>query len=210
MPQIKGHQSGIDPAWLPEGRDKWALFARIHDRLLQAGYRPIGMDHFALPEDELALAQDDGRLHRNFQGYTVLATSDVVGLGISAIGDVDGCYTQNAKSFRGYCEALEGGRLATARGLRRSLDDEVRRAAIESLMCNLRIDWTALSARFGLDVRDRLADVVEAVKRGPEADFISDDGLRLELTERGRPFVRNVAMRFDAYQAERSVGSRSI
>lgn len=210
MPQIKGHQSAIDPAWLPEGRDKWALFARIHDRLLQAGYRPIGMDHFALPDDELALAQHDGRLHRNFQGYTVLATSDVVGLGISAIGDVDGCYAQNAKSFRGYCEALEAGGLATARGLRRSLDDELRRAAIESLMCNLRIDWAALSERFELDVRERLADVVEAATRGPEADFIRDDGHRLELTERGRPFVRNVAMRFDAYQGERSVGSRSI
>jgi oxygen-independent coproporphyrinogen-3 oxidase len=210
MPGIKGHQRALDPATLPEGRAKWALFARIHDRMVGAGYRPIGMDHFALPGDELARAQRDGRLHRNFQGYTVLATSDVVGLGISAIGDVDGCYAQNAKSFRAYCEALEAGRLATERGLRRSLDDDVRRAAIESLMCNLRIDWGQLSARFGVDVRGRLAAAVEALKGGPEAEFIDEDGARLALTERGRPFVRNVALGFDAYRGERQVGSRSI
>jgi oxygen-independent coproporphyrinogen-3 oxidase len=210
LPEIKGHQKRIEPDSLPEGRDKWAIFARIHRHFIAEGYRAIGMDHFALPDDELSLAQGTGRLRRNFQGYTVLPADEVIGLGISAIGDVAGAYVQNAKSFRGYTASLAEGRLPVARGLKRSRDDVIRRAVIESLMCDFRIDWAALADRHGLDVRSHVQGSLERLEKGPEARFYTEGDGMLELTERGRPFVRNVAMAFDAYVDRGHVFSRSV
>src|SRR5262249_44431497 len=127
-------------AALPAGPDKLELFLLAYRALVGAGYRPIGMDHFALPDDELARAQERRTLGRNFQGYTVKPPGDVVALGVTGISDVAGCYAQTTRPLGRYYAAVAAGRLATERGLALSEDDRRRRAVITSLMCNFWVD----------------------------------------------------------------------
>jgi oxygen-independent coproporphyrinogen-3 oxidase len=163
------------------------------------------MDHFAKPDDELAVALRQGRLRRNFQGYTAMPDAyEVVGLGMTAIGDIGEAYLHNVKDLKEYYAAIDGGRLAVHRGWELSAEDVVRRAIIGELMCNFRVDFDALGARYGrhlADFPDALADL-----RG-----LQDEGLvvlaadALEVTALGRLFVRNVAMVFDEHL--RTVGT---
>jgi oxygen-independent coproporphyrinogen-3 oxidase len=172
---------------------------------VDAGYLPIGMDHFAVPEDELALAQQRRALGRNFQGYTVKAAPDVVALGSTGISDVGGAYAQNVRALPYYYERVREGRFATERGIQLTEDDRRRRAIITQLMCNFWVDLGEDGTRdFALEL-ERL---------GPLEDdgLVRREGSQLEVTPLGRLFVRNVAMVFDAYlrQAERSRFSRTV
>jgi oxygen-independent coproporphyrinogen-3 oxidase len=206
VPWIRGHQKRLSSEAMPGREEKFALFAVARERLLGAGYEAIGMDHFALPDDELARARREGRLRRNFQGYTVVPGADVIGLGISAIGDVSGAMIQNEKKLSRYREALEAGRLPVERGLVRSDDDRLREHVIHELMCNFRLDVAAVERRFGVrfaeyfatDLEDLQAHVAEGLAR-VEPDHI-------EATEVGRLFVRNLAMCFDRYLREKHAG----
>ena len=144
VPWIRGNQKRIDPAMLPTGERKLELFGAVMDRFLAAGYVQIGMDHFALPHDELARASAARRLHRNFMGYTTKPATDMVGLGVSAIGDVAGAFVQNTKKLSTYYADLEAGRFPVERGYLLDPDDRLRRALITELMCNFRIDPPAL------------------------------------------------------------------
>jgi oxygen-independent coproporphyrinogen-3 oxidase len=214
VPWIRGHQTGIDEADLP-GRDlKLELFAMARERLLGAGYEPIGMDHFAKPDDELSRARREHRLRRNFQGYSVIPAPDVIGLGISAIGDVQGSYVQNEKKLTTYEEAVCAGRLPVQRGVARSADDELRRDVIHELMCNFRVDFDAIEKRHGIDFADYFADDLAALAEH-EADgmvTVGDDAI--EATPVGELFVRNLAMCFDRYlrdkQGDQPVFSRTV
>ena len=208
VPWVKGHQKQIDIDTCAAGRDKWVLFSMLHNRLVEAGYRPIGMDHFARPDDELARAQSENRLRRTFQGYTVLPAKDILGIGISSISNTAGVWAQNVKSFRGYCQAIEDGHLATERGVACSQDDHIRRHVIEDLMCNFRIDWDRLSKQFNLDVRAHVQASLENLSKNPEGDFITEQDNVLLLKPEGRPFVRNVAMLFDAYLPDQDTGGQ--
>ncbi|MBZ4333456.1 oxygen-independent coproporphyrinogen III oxidase [Corallococcus interemptor] len=194
MPDVLKHQKRMPAEAIPGARTKLELFRAACEAFVTAGYRPIGMDHFAVPEDELARAQAERRLGRNFQGYTVKAASDVVALGSTGISDVGGAYAQNVRPLSSYYARVAEGRLATERGVVLTEDDQRRRAVITQLMCNF---WTDLGADGGTYFAPELERL-----RAFEADgLLVRDGTQLELTALGRLFVRNVAMVFDAYLA---------
>ncbi len=199
LPNLKSHQHLISPEALPSTESKYRLFAQSIEKFTDAGYRQIGMDHFALPEDELSLAQDDGRLHRNFMGYTVHAAEDMIGFGMSAIGYVENGFFQNHSKLDEYKQAVVDAGLAVYRGMTLSHDDLVRQYVIASLMCNFRLRFDALRKRFNVDYDQYFPQ--QHVKLAPfiEDGFITVSDSGLDITPLGRTFVRNIAMTFDAY-----------
>lgn len=203
VPWVRGHQKKIEESQLPDAQTKVALFAIARERFLRAGYEPLGMDHFARPDDELAKAKRDGRLRRNFQGYSVLPGDDVIGLGISAIGDVRGAYVQNEKKLSTYEERINAGSLPVARGIMRSADDEVRRVVIHELMCNFRVDPAMVERRFGIDFATYFAADLERLAPHEREGFVRIRPEAIEATPIGELFIRNLAMCFDRYQQEK-------
>jgi oxygen-independent coproporphyrinogen-3 oxidase len=213
---MRPHQKAIDPRDLPDARAKRALVGAAVDAFTAAGYVPIGMDHFALPDDELAVAACERRLHRNFMGYTVRPAPDSVAAGVSAIGDVAGAFAQNHKTLARYYDALDAGRFPIDRGYALSDDDRLRRYVIAELMCNFHLDAAALRARFGVDLEDRFAPELDRLTEpgGPAADgLVRVERGGLTVTDVGRLFVRNVCMVFDTYLSAhegRPVFSRTV
>jgi oxygen-independent coproporphyrinogen-3 oxidase len=216
VPWMRPHQKAIDPLDLPDPAAKRALVGAAVDAFTAAGYVSIGMDHFALPDDELAIAARERRLHRNFMGYTVRPAPDSVGVGVSAIGDVAGAFAQNHKTLARYYEAIDAGRFPIERGYALSDDDRVRRYVIAELMCNFHLDATALRARFGVDLQERFSPELDRLTAagGPAADgLVRVERGGLTVTDLGRLFVRNVCMVFDTYLAAhegRPVFSRTV
>jgi oxygen-independent coproporphyrinogen-3 oxidase len=217
VPWIRGNQRRIDPKDLPPPSQKLELFLAATESFLDAGYRPIGMDHFALPGDELATAAAAGRLHRNFMGYTTKPATDMVGAGVSAIGDVSGAFAQNTKKLSTYYATLDRERFPVERGYPLDDDDRVRRFVITELMCNLGLDVPVVERRFGIDFRHYFE--TELRELAAEGGLVAD-GLvevrpdRVQVTARGRLLVRNVCMTFDRYlrgkTADRPVFSRTV
>ena len=200
----RGNQRRIDERALPGPDARLELFLSAREQLLAAGYQAIGMDHFALPGDPLAKADRAGTLRRNFMGYAVVTGADILGLGVTAIGDVAGAYVQNHGKLVHWREAIARGELPTARGLVRSREDELRGAIIADLMCRHFVDKRAIESRFAaVDHEPWRFDERFALERAELAGAIAD-GLVIEtpeallLTETGKLFVRNVAMAFDA------------
>jgi len=187
---------------LPSASEKLAILAKAIERFEQAGYLYIGMDHFALPDDELARAQRMGNLIRNFQGYSVGPESDLIGVGVSSIAKVATTYSQNERDLSAYYDALDGGRLPVARGYEMGADDMLRRAVIMALMCQFEVSLEAISTAWLVDFREKfapeLADLAEYVELGLVT--IGDDAI--SVTPRGRFFVRSVASVFDRYLRE--------
>jgi oxygen-independent coproporphyrinogen III oxidase len=200
VPWVRSNQKRIDEETLPDRDAKFALLAQAISTFRGGGYEQIGMDHFALPEDELAQALGQRTLHRNFMGYTVSRAPDMIGLGISAIGDVAGAYAQNQKKLSTYYADLDAGRLPIERGYGLSEDDRVRRHIISELMCNLWLDTRAVEQRYAVDFAVDFAKELAALQEGPVVDGLAvlhDDAI--EVTALGQLFVRNVCMPFDAY-----------
>jgi len=194
MPDVLKHQRRMPAEAIPTGRAKLELFRAAYATFVEAGYRPIGMDHFAVPEDELARAQERRGLGRNFQGYTVKSATDVVALGSTGISDVAGAYFQNVRQLPRYAANVKQGHFATERGIYLSEDDMRRRAIITQLMCNFWVD-------LGPDATHDFALELERLRSFEEDGLVIRTGSQLELTPLGRLFVRNVAMVFDAYLA---------
>jgi len=199
LPARMKNQQAIDASKLPTGPDKYELFATARCMFLEAGYQAIGMDHFARPDDELAVALDERRLHRNFMGYTVVPADDMIGFGVSAIGEIGGCYAQNDKTFSGYYDKIERMRFATARGCILSEDDAVRRWVIRQLMCNFYLDTQQLERRFGVAYADYFAMEEQALQDFYEQGFLEQENGNLRVLPLGQVFIRNLAMVFDAY-----------
>lgn len=197
VPWIKGHQKMMEVSELPSPQEKVALFAAARERFLAAGFEPIGMDHFARPTDELARALQSGTLRRNFQGYAVIPAPDVIGLGISAIGDVGGLYAQNTKKLSRYSELIESGHLAVERGIAMDRDDTIRRAVIHDLMCNFRVDIAQHEATHGIDFASYFAPDLELLQPlvADGLAIVTDEAV--EATPTGELFVRNLALCFD-------------
>jgi len=192
VPDMRQHQRKLPVEFLPRGSEKLGLFRLAYEAFVNAGYKPIGMDHFALPEDELASAQGRRTLGRNFQGYTVKSTGDVVAFGITGISDLQGAFAQNVRPLYRYYEAIDAGRFATQRGIRLTDDDRRRRALIDQIMCNF---WADL----GPDGHEYYARELEDLRALEREGLVRTSGTEIELTPVGRVFVRNVAMVFDAY-----------
>ena len=203
VPWIRGHQTQIPKEALPDRDLKFELYGIARERFLSAGYEPIGMDHFAAPDDELTRARRERRLRRNFQGYAVIPAPDVVGLGISAIGDVRGAYVQNVKKLSEYRDLIKAGRLPVARGIARNADDEVRRHVIHELMCNFGVDISAVQERYKIDFHDYFAADLEELRAHEGDGMVRLDNGRIEATAVGELFVRNLALCFDRYWRER-------
>lgn len=199
VPNLRPHQSRIDVATLPTGPTKHRLFEMAKERLLAAGYVSIGMDHFAKREDELAVAQAEHRLSRNFQGYTVLPASDTVAMGSSSISDIAGAYAQNVRSLPKYYDAIRAGQLATDKGAWLTADDKIRRDAIMELMCNFHLDLRGLGARHGIDAASYLAASLDGLREMEADGLLSVSDEAVSMTELGESFLRPAAMAFDAW-----------
>ena len=204
VPWLRPNQKAIDPLDLPDAGTKRALLGSAIETFGLAGYDAIGMDHFALPDDELAIASRERRLHRNFMGYTTRRANDSVAAGVSAIADVSGAFAQNHKSLARYYEALDAGQFPIERGYGLNADDRVRRYLITELMCNFRIEFARVRAQFGVEPLDYFARELEALAApgGPVADGLLEiEADTLTMTPPGRLFVRNICMTFDRYLA---------
>lgn len=203
LPRTQKNQTRIDETLLPSQETRLLSFGLARQRFLEAGYVPIGMDHFALPGDGLARAAEDRTLHRNFMGYTTQVAPDVVAFGTSAIGEVDGAFAQNTKKLNRYEAALAEDRFPVERGYARTADDALRSDVIRALMVNLHLDVRDVERRHGIDFAAYFADALATLRAGPEPDgFVRIAPETLEVTEAGRLFVRNVAMAFDAHLAK--------
>ena len=199
LPHLFKPQRQIKAADLITPAEKLGLLGLTVEMLTAAGYVYVGMDHFALPGDELVRAQADGTLQRNFQGYSTHAECDLVALGVSSISKVGDAYAQNAKTLPEYYRRIAAGTLAVERGVALDAEDRLRRDAIQRLMCATRLDFAALEQRHGIRFEEHFADELERLKP-LEADGLVTRGERwLQITARGRLLMRNVAMLFDAH-----------
>ena len=209
VPWLK-KQQGSFAAHLPEGMEKFEIFRTGLLKFLEAGYLYIGMDHFAKPDDELAVAQRNRTLHRNFQGYTTKAGADLYGMGVSAISGIGNAYAQNYREVPQYTEAVHRRGLATMRGYRLSEDDRLRRAVISRLLCHAIIRKDEIAADFGVNFDDYFAAEISHLQ-----PFVEDRLVRLfpgeiGVTPLGRIFIRNVAMLFDPYLEKQRLAERPL
>jgi oxygen-independent coproporphyrinogen III oxidase len=212
VPWMKKHQKLLEPK-LPSERDKFEIFRTALARFTDAGYEYIGMDHFARPDDELSRARRDRTLHRNFQGYTTKAGTDLLGIGMSAIGAVGDSFVQNRRDLPGYRSAVESDGAATFRGFRLSFDDRVRREVIASMLCHGIVVIPEIEATYGIRFREYFADALERLAPCADDGLIEISATELRATPLGRVFLRNLAMPFDAYlpaQLEKPVFSRTL
>ncbi|GAA4742966.1 oxygen-independent coproporphyrinogen III oxidase [Sphingomonas daechungensis] len=208
VPSFKPHQRKIDGAALPDSEMRFAQSRAIAEALVGAGYVEIGLDHFALPDDPLAKASANGRLHRNFQGYTTDEAEVLIGLGASSIGRMPQGFVQNEVRLPEYERLVRQCRLPVARGYRFAGEDQLRAAIIERLMCDQHVDLGAVCQGFGADPAKLLAAT-------PLESMIADglverEGARLSVTRHARPLVRSIAAAFDAHLSENDRHSRAI
>ena len=199
MPALFKPQRRINEDELPSGETKLDMLSLCIRRLTEAGYVYIGMDHFAKPNDELAVAQRQGRLHRNFQGYSTHAEAEMVAMGVSAISSVGSTYSQNEKTLEGYYERLEQGELPICRGIKMNVDDLLRRIIIQMLMCNFELSIKSVELAYPITFANYFATELEKL-RVLEADgLLSIDSEWITVTPKGRLLIRNICMVFDRY-----------
>ncbi len=199
LPERFMPQRRISADDLPSPAQKLEMLQASIEQLTRAGYRYIGMDHFALPDDELAVAQEEGTLQRNFQGYTTHGHCDLIGLGVSAISQIGDLYSQNDSDIASYQQSLGNGQLATRRGLHCNADDRVRRAVIQQLICHFQLDFAAIEQAHGLVFRDYFAALWPELQQLARDGLIRLDAERLEVLPAGRLLVRSLCMLFDRY-----------
>ncbi|KXX64487.1 oxygen-independent coproporphyrinogen III oxidase [Marichromatium gracile] len=189
---------------LPTAEVKLDILQATIQRLTDAGYVYIGMDHFARPDDELAIAQQAGTLYRNFQGYSTHADCDLIGIGVTSIGKVDNTYGQNQRELDEYYAAIDAGRLPVFRGIELTRDDIIRRDVITRLICNFVLDIPAVEAAWDIDFKTYFADALDKLQVMVEDGLVELDAERIRILPRGRLLVRNICMTFDAYLAAKS------
>ncbi|MBO9489919.1 oxygen-independent coproporphyrinogen III oxidase [Endozoicomonas sp. G2_1] len=202
LPQRFAAQRKLKDEWLPNTQEKFNLMKLAVETLCDYGYEFIGMDHFAKPNDELAKAQQQGKLHRNFQGYTTQGHCDLLGFGVSAISAIGNSYSQNIKELKGYYQAIEQQDHALEKGLMLNHDDLIRGEVIKSLMCNLFLDKNAINQMFNIDFDQYFAADL------PLLETFIDDGLvintkdHIEVKQKARLLIRIICMSFDAYMKQ--------
>ena len=202
-------QRQINSDDLPSAEDKLAILQQVTNKLIAAGYEYIGMDHFAKPTDELAIAQKERKLYRNFQGYSTNSDCDLVALGITSIGKVADSYSQNIKTIKEYTEVIDSGHLPVFRGVALSEDDVLRREVINQLICHFELNFKEIENAFTIDFSDYFANELKQIID------MQDDGL-LELTKdrilvlpEGKLLIRNICMVFDVYLKQMKTGKFS-
>lgn len=205
LPERFKPQRRIDALELPSASSKMSMLSHSMAAFMKAGYVYVGMDHFALPDDALAVAKRQGRLHRNFQGYSTQPDCDLIGLGVSSIGRIGSTYSQNAKTVDEYYDYLDQGHFPVVRGLALSRDDIVRRAVIMALMCQGQVTFESIELAFLIDFKNYFSSELEALQKLQEQGLVALESGGIQVTEVGWFFVRAVAMVFDKYlQADRN------
>ncbi len=208
MPRLFKAQRQIKDEDLPSAEDKLALLGLAVERLSAAGYEYIGMDHFALPQDELARAQREGGLHRNFMGYTTHAQTDLVGFGVSAISHVGDSFTQSHRDLPAWEAAIDEGRLPVWRGLLLGRDDVIRADLIQQLMCQGEIDVRRFERTHGISFGEYFTDALAALKPLQQDGLVQCPPGSIRATSRGRALLRIIAMCFDRYLGDPGEGAR--
>lgn len=205
QPQRFNPQRRLSAAELPTAKASMTMLARALLAFQDAGYVHVGMEHFALPDDALAIAKRQGRLHRNCQGYSAQPDGDLISLGVSAIGRIGATYSQNAKTLADYYDALDQGRLPVVRGLALSRDDMVRRSVIMALMCQGQLEFESIELAHLIDFKSYFAAELALLHDMQAQGLVDVTGTSLQVTDKGWYFVRGVAMVFDRYlQADRT------
>jgi oxygen-independent coproporphyrinogen III oxidase len=209
VPWLKKQQGSFE-AHLPEGMEKFRIFRAGLQKFLDAGYLYIGMDHFARPGDELAIAQQNRTLHRNFQGYTTKAGADLYGMGVSAISSIGEAYAQNRREVPNYESTVAKRGIATMRGYRLSHDDVLRRAVIGRLLCHTIIPKHEVEAEFGIAFDEYFTAELLRLRSAQDEGLVVLSGGEIRVTPLGRIFIRNVAMTFDRYLHEQQMDQRPL
>ena len=204
LPERFMPQRRINTSDLPSPAEKLSMLERTIEQLTGAGYRYIGMDHFALPDDELAIAQEESTLQRNFQGYTTHGHCDLIGLGVSAISQIGDLYCQNSSDIAHYQHTLGSDQLATSRGLLCNQDDRIRREVIQQIICNLHLPFARIEQAFNIDFRGYFSHQWPVLETMAEDGLIALDNEQLTVLPAGRLLVRSICMVFDAYLAQQS------
>lgn len=204
LPERFRPQRLIKAEELPAPADKLAMLENCIEQLNQAGYRYIGMDHFALPGDELAVAQENGHLQRNFQGYTTHGHCDLIGLGVSSISQIGTLYAQNSSHLKQYEEQLDAEKLAVFRGLDCNEDDLLRRAVIQKLICDFKLEFSDIEEKFGVVFRDYFADAWPTLQQMHRDGLIILGDNHIDICPSGRLMARSVCMLFDRYTSQQS------
>jgi oxygen-independent coproporphyrinogen-3 oxidase len=192
-------QQGSFARFLPDGTEKFQIFATAIDKLTNAGYRYIGLDHFARPEDEISVAQDDRTLHRNFQGYTTKAGCDLYGMGVSSISGLESVYAQNWRDLPLYYQVIDRGCWPTMRGMRVSEEDKLRRSVINRILCHRTVVKKEVETDFEIDFDKHFASELKQLTELEEDGLVKLAGNRIDVAGLGQIFIRNVAMVFDEY-----------
>jgi len=200
IPERFKAQRRIPTETLPSIQQRTELFLYATERLVDAGYQTIGLDHFAKPGDPLAKALADGSLRRNFQGYSTHQATDLIGLGVSAISNLNGVYAQNSPQLDVYRERVTDNQFATVRGVKLTRDDEIRSTVIEQIMCTGRVDWTNIAATYAIDPATYFADARDAIEQFTNVGIVTQTPQELVVMPQGRLLLRAVAMVFDAYK----------
>jgi len=204
LPELFKPQRRINDADLPTPDQKLEILQRTNQQLSEAGYLYIGMDHFALPDDELAVAQREGTLYRNFQGYSTHRDCDLIGIGVTSIGVVGNTYSQNLKTTEEYYSAIDGGELAVFRGVELDDDDLLRQDVITELICNFRLQFSDIEQRHNIVFSDYFSVELEELKVMVEDGLVTMDGNGVTVATAGRLLIRNVCMVFDRYLREKN------
>ena len=204
LPTLFAAQRKIKDADLPTAQQKLDILQETISSLTDAGYQFIGMDHFARPDNELAVAQRDGVLHRNFQGYTTQGDTDLLGMGVSAISMIGDCYAQNQKELKLYYQQVDERGDALWRGIALTRDDCIRRDVIKALICNFRLDYAAVEQQWDLNFADYFAEVLKLLAPLENDGLVDVDEKGIQVTPKGRLLIRNICMCFDAYLRQKA------
>ncbi|MFC1777853.1 oxygen-independent coproporphyrinogen III oxidase [Pseudomonadota bacterium] len=208
MPHLFKVQKQLDESTLPSPEEKLLIMERMTEKLLDAGYVYIGMDHFAKPDDELAVAQREGVLQRNFQGYSTHGGCDLVAFGVSSISAIDNIFSQNHKQIDDYQHAVGAGQLPLARGFELSSDDLLRQEVIKQLICHFELDFADIEARFQIDFKTYFAEELEQLQSMAEDGLLEVGETNIRVGLAGRLLIRRICMTFDAYMKKPSTEIR--
>ncbi|MDP2549011.1 oxygen-independent coproporphyrinogen III oxidase [Oceanobacter sp. 4_MG-2023] len=212
LPERFKPQRRINADDLPSAQEKLTILGHCIQRLTAAGYHYIGMDHFARPNDELALAQANGSLHRNFQGYTTHGDCDLLGFGVSSISQIGDYYLQNQVRMDDYCAALDNQQLPSSKCCQVTRDDQIRRRVISELLCHLRVDFSTIDAEFNINSHDYLLSSLQRLEPMVNDGLVSISADGVSIRDKGQLLVRNACMAFDEYiyQHEQQRFSKAI
>ena len=213
LPSRFAGQAKIKEDQLPPPETKLEILQKTIETLGNAGYKFIGMDHFAKPDDELAIAQEKGVLHRNFQGYTTQEECDLLGLGVSAISLLGDTYAQNQKELKHYYHDIENSGIALHKGLAMTEEDCLRRDVIKQLICNFKLDFAPIEKQYNIDFREHFVEDLQLLQPLLEDGLISETETGLQVSPKGRLLIRNICLCFDTYSraaAKRQQFSRII